>query len=254
MTEQRVPYDLRKEGRDALATWFAEDYDEQIMMYLAGARGVDTSFHTPLGYAGRCGNTFASPDTGHTVYAGDATSTTDLDSADTINLALVDRLVAALETMDPAIQPIRVNGENKYIFLMHIWQAYDLRNATSTNDWLDIHKNTDGADSIIYKNALGEFNGVVLHKHRNVIRFSTWGSGSTTTGARALLLGAQAGLIAWGGGIQGVGRYSWNEELDDRGNALAITAGAIYGVKKTRFNSKDFGVIAVNAYCDDPNS
>ena len=27
MSEQRVPYNMRKEGRDALGIWFAEDYD-----------------------------------------------------------------------------------------------------------------------------------------------------------------------------------------------------------------------------------
>ncbi len=106
---------------------------------------------------------------------------------------------------------------------------------------------------MIYKNALGEYNGIILHKHRNVIRFSTYGAGSDVTAARALLLGAQAGIIAWGGN-GAPGRYTWNEETDDRGNALAITAGTIYGVKKSRYNSKDFGVVAVDTYCDDPNT
>ena len=44
MSEQRVPYNLRKEGRDALATWWSEYYDEQFMMYLSGARGINADF------------------------------------------------------------------------------------------------------------------------------------------------------------------------------------------------------------------
>ncbi len=254
MSEQRVPYNMRKEGRDALATWFAEDYDQQIFMYLSGARGVDTSFHVPIGWTGRAGNDLTAPDTTHLVYGGDATAKNDLDSSDMMALTLVDRLVAKVETMDPQMLPFAIDGESKFVLLMHIFQAFDMRKAVSSNDWLDIHKNTDGKDSLIYKNALGEFNGVVLHKHRNVIRFSDYGSGGTTTAARALFLGAQAGMIAWGGNGSGVGRYTWNEETDDRGNALAITAGSIYGVKKSRYNSKDFGVVAVDTYYDDPNS
>jgi N4-gp56 family major capsid protein len=253
MSEQRVPYSMRKEGRDALATWFAEDYDEQIMMYLSGARGVDTSFHVPTTWTGRANNTIATPDSGHIFYAGDATSSADMDSADIMDLSIIDRCVAFVETTDPAMLPLMVDGELKFILLMHIWQAFDLRKSTSTNDWIDIHKNTDGKESLIYKNALGEYNGMVMHKHRNVIRFSTYGAASTLTAARALLLGAQAGIIAWGGN-GAPGRYTWNEETDDRGNALAITAGSIYGVKKARYNSKDFGVVAVDTYCDDPNS
>ncbi|MFR6519112.1 MAG: hypothetical protein ACLUPV_07730 [Bilophila wadsworthia] len=46
------------------------------------------------------------------------------------------------------------------------------------------------------------------------------------------------------GRASGQGRYTWNEEKDDRGNALAITAGAIFGVKKSRYDNKDFSVIA----------
>jgi N4-gp56 family major capsid protein len=253
MSEQRVPYDMRKEGRDALSTWFAEDFDQQLFMYLSGARGVDTSFHVAVsGWTGRANNTLTAPNTENIMYAGDATSKETIDASDTVDLALVDKLVAKIETMDLAPQPFMIDGELKYVFLMHIWTAYDLRKATSQNDWIDIHKNTDGKDSMIYQNALGEFNGIILHKHRNVIRFSDYGTGAITA-ARNLLLGAQAATIAWGGG-GGDGRYTWNEEMDDRGNALAITAGTIYGVKKTRFNSKDFGVVAVDSYCDDPNS
>jgi N4-gp56 family major capsid protein len=268
MSEQRVPYNLRKEGRDALAIWFAEDYDQQIMMYLAGARGVDTSFHVSTSWTGRANNSLTPPDATHYVLGGDATGTTgtiqgiasqrysaDMDSSDTMDLGLVDKLVAKAETTDPMIQPFMIDGEKKFVLLMHTWQAYDLRKSTSTNDWIDIHKNTDGKDNLIFKNALGEYNGVILHKHRNVIRFdATTSSPWATYAARALFLGAQAGIIAWGGGQKGVGRYSWNEDKDDRGNALAITAGSIYGVKKTQFNSKDFGVVAVDTYCKDPNA
>lgn len=253
MSEQRVPYNMRKEGRDALATWWGEDYDEQIMVYLAGARGVDTSFHVSTAWTGRANNTLTAPDSGHIFYGGDATASTDMDTADILDLGIVDRCVAFVETTDPAMLPCMVDGESKFILLMHIWQAYNLRQSTSTNDWIDIHKNTDGKDSMIYKNALGEYNGIVLHKHRNVIRFSTYGTGGDVTAARALLLGAQGGIIAWGGN-GAPGRYTWNEETDDRGNALAITAGTIYGVKKSMYNSKNFGVVAVDTACDDPNS
>lgn len=56
MSEQRVPYNLRKEGRDALATWWSEYYDEQFMMYLSGARGINADFISPLSFKGRANN------------------------------------------------------------------------------------------------------------------------------------------------------------------------------------------------------
>jgi N4-gp56 family major capsid protein len=255
MSEQRVPYSVRKEGRDALATWFAEDYDQQIMMYLSGARGVDTSFHVGTSWTGRASNSFETPDSDHIIYGGTASSKITVTSSDKMDLGLVERLVAKAETTDPMIQPFMIGGEKHFVLLMHTYQAYDLRTGTSSNDWIEITKAAGprGDKNNLFLNALGTYGGVILHKHRNVIRFDDYGSGASLEAARALFLGAQAGMIAWGGG-SAYGRYSWNEETDDRGNALAITAGTIYGVKKSRYNSADFGVIAVDTYAADPNS
>lgn len=252
MTEQRVPYNLRQEGRDALAVWWAEELDEEIMCYLAGARGVGT-MHNATNWTGRANNALTAPDAAHLVVAGGHAKAT-LVAADVMELSLVEKLVAKAETTDPMIQPFMVNGEKKFVLLMHTFQAFDLRTSTTTNDWLDITKATDtgrGDASKLYTGKLGEYADVILHKHRNVIRFSDYGAGGNLPAARALFMGAQAGLMAYGQD-SGPSRYSWNEDKDDRGNALAITAGTIFGIKKTRFNAKDFGVVAVDTYSADP--
>jgi N4-gp56 family major capsid protein len=254
MSEQRVPYNLRRRGRDALAVWWGEDYDQQIMMYLAGARGVDTSFHVETSYTGRANNTITAPESTHQIYGGNATAKAEVDSADKMHLQVVERALAKAETLDPMMRPLQFEGENKFVMLMHTFQAYDLRTSISQNDWIDIQKSAGarGDKNLVYKNSLGEYAGVILHKHRNVIRFTDYGAAGDVHAGRALFLAAHAGIIAWGGG-GAYGRYSWNEEFDDRGNALVITAGSIYGVKKSIYNSLDFGVIAVDTYCKDPN-
>lgn len=253
MSEQRVPYNLRKEGRDALSVWWAEEMDEQIMVYLAGARGVNADFHQPTGWTGRANNAIQVPSSGRIIYGGNATGPADMDNADGMTLGLVERLVAKAETTDPMIQPFSVNGEKKFVLLMHTFQAFAMRTSTTENDWMDITKAAAGATgekATYYKNSLGEYADVILHKHRNVIRFSDYGAGGpgTLPAARALFLGAQAGVIAYGQNSD-TGRYNWHEESDDRGNALAITAGSIFGVKKIQYNSADFGLMAVDTYC-----
>jgi N4-gp56 family major capsid protein len=247
MSEQRVPYDLRKEGRDALSTWWAEELDEEMMFYLSGARGVGTA-HQPTTWTGRANNTLTAVDTAHQMYASTATSKATITNAMPITLGDVERMVARAELTDPMIQPFNVNGSKKFVLLMHTYQAYQLRIGTSENDWLAIHKATDrGTASPIYTGALGEYADVVLHKHRNVVTFSDYGAGSNVTAARALFMGAQAGMVAYGR-AGGPGRNTWHEETDDRGNALAITSGAIFGVKRSQFNSKTFGLIALDTY------
>jgi len=261
MSEQRVPYSMREHGRDALAVWFAEDYDQQDFMYLTGLQGINNSanfsnWHFASDWTGRANNMLGDSipggiDTDHAMYAGDATADAAVESTDTFNLELAEKAVAKIETLDPMMQPFKIDGEDKNILLMHTYQAYSLRKSTSENDWIDIQKNTKGKESDIFKNSLGEYAGLILHKHRNVIRNNT-GSGSAYIGY-ALLLGAQAMVCAWGGAGQ-YGRYSWNEEKDDRGNALVITAGSIYGKARCVFDSKAFGVCRIATACANPNS
>jgi len=254
MSEQRVLYNLRKEGRNSLATWWAETLDAMCFIYLSGARGMDSTLTIPLGWTGHASNSLETPDSSHVVYGGNATGLSDIDSGDAMDVELIEQLVSVAETTDPMIQPLMYEGERRYVLLLHPWQAYKLRTSISQNDWLEIHKAVDGPNSPIFKNALGEYAGVVLHKHRNTVRFdSTTGCSSGVTAARGLFLGAQAGAVAYANG-GGPGRFTWHEEMDDRGNALAISTACIFGITKTRFNSADFGVIALDTYAADPTS
>jgi len=250
-SEQRVPYDMRATAREALATWWAERFDELLFVYLSGARGVDTTLTLPLGFTSFAGNSLNAPDAAHIQYAGGLAKAT-ITSASIFTLSEIDSLVEKAETVDPMIQPIMVGGEKKYVLLLHPYQVTDLRQNTNTGQWVDIQKAaaaSQGSGNPIFTGALGEYNGVVMHSHRNVVRFSDYGAGGALPAARALFLGAQAAVLAFGnGGGQTVARYSWKEELFDYGNQLGVAAGSIFGVKKSVFNSKDFGVIALDTY------
>jgi N4-gp56 family major capsid protein len=248
-SEQRVPYDMRATAREALATWWAERMDELMFVYLSGARGVDSTLTVPLTFTSFAGNTVTAPDSAHLKFANGLTKAT-ITTSDILTLSEIDKLVETAETVDPMIQPIMVDGEKRYVLLIHPYQATDLRTNSSTGQWLDIQKAAaaaNGTGNAIFTGALGMYNGVVIHVHRNVVRFSDLGSGTNLPGARALFLGAQAGQIAYGQGSSD-GRFSWVEELFDFKNQLGVSAGAIFGISKTRFNSADFGVIACDTY------
>lgn len=44
------------------------------------------------------------------------------------------------------------------------------------------------------------------------------------------------------------GKYTWNEELFDHKRRLEVSALGILGLKKTRFNSVDYGVIVMSTW------
>ena len=270
MTRKRTIHDLRAVARRRQGEWWAKVFDELLFIYLSGARGVNTDYIFPTTYAGFAGNGLTAPDASHIIY-GDtagapATSKADVAATDLMTLNTIERCVARTATMGggglgiPAMQPVRIDGEEHYVLLMHPWQAFQVRNNAGTGQWLDIQKATAaavGMKSPIFTGALGMHANVILHSHRAVVRFADYG-GSTLGAARALFMGRQAAVVAFGSAGTGL-RFDWNEELEDRGNQVVITTGSIFGVKKTTFTSpvdsvaRDMGVIAVDTYCVDPS-
>ena len=261
MTRKRTLHDLRVIAKRRQTEYWARLFDEEIFIYLSGARGINTDFIQPTSYTGRANNSLSAPDTDHILY-GDGGAKATLTVNGKMSLAVIDRAVAKADTMGggiqktPKIQPVNVEGESKFVCVMNPFQAYDLRTATGDGGWLDIQKalHTSAAkNNPISKGGLGEHNGVVLHKHQSVLRFSDYGSGTNIAAARALFLGAQAGCIAFGQAGKGL-RYSWHEEEQDRGNELVVTTNTIWGCKKATYNSKDFGVVALDTAAADPNA
>ncbi len=260
MTRKRTLHDLRMVAKKRQSEWWARLFDELLFIYLSGARGVDTSFIFPTSYAGFANNSLTAPDTAHLLYAGSATSKASLASTDKVTLATIDRLVAKATMMGggsqgtPQIQPIMIDGEEHYVFLMSPWQKYDLKRDTGTGGWLDLQKAAaaaEGRNNPIFKGGLGMYSNVVLHEHKSVIRFSDYGAGGNVAAARALFMGVQAGVVAFGSPGTGL-RFDWHEESRDNGNQAVISTSSIFGVKKCTFNSQDFGLIAVDSAAADP--
>lgn len=264
MTRKRTIHDLRKIARVRQSEWWARLFDELIFMYLSGARGVNADFIFPTTYTGFANNSLTAPDSQHVMYGGAATSKATVASTDKFNLTLVERAVTKASVMGggtsgiPAIQPCMIDGEEHYVIVMHPYQEYDVRTNSSTGQWLDIQKavsTAEGRANPIFKGALGMHNNVVLHKHRGVINYSDYGAGSNVAAARALFMGRQAGVVAFGSPGTGL-RFDWHEESQDRGNQAVITTGSIFGVKKASFSiegtSYDFGVIALDTAAANP--
>lgn len=264
MTRKRTVHDLRKLARKRQSEWWGRVFDELFFMYLSGARGVATEYIFPTNYTGFASNAFAAPDAEHIVYAGSATSKATTEVANIMSLAIVDKLKSRAVMMGggsqgtPQIQPIMINGEEHFVLLMSPWQEFDLRTATGTAGWLDLQKAAAGAEgrnNPIFKGGLGLYNDVVLHSHKGVIRFSDYGAGGGVRAARALFLGQQAAVCAFGSPGTGL-RFDWHEESRDNGNQMVISTSSIFGCKKTRFTidgtAKDFGIIAVDTAAADP--
>lgn len=260
MTRKRTLHDLRKIAKARAAEWWGRVKDEIVFMYLSGTAGANTEFIMGTDYTGFAGNAMTAPDTDHQMYGGAATSKASLTANDKMSRSLIERAItraAMLKTLNAdnvRMTPIKIDGEEHYVVVMGEYQAFDLRNSAGS-EWLDIQKaavTAEGRGNPIFKGGLGMIGGAVLHKHESVIRFTDYGAGSNVDANRALFLGAQAGIIAYGDAGSNM-RYNWKEELVDFGNELIVATGCMWGIKKTRFNGKDFGVIALDTAAKNPN-
>jgi N4-gp56 family major capsid protein len=260
MSRKRTLHDLRVVAKARQSEWWARCFDEQFFMYLSGARGVNADYLFPLGYTGRANNSFTAPDANHLTYGGVATAKNNLASTDIMSLSTIDRIVTKATTQGggtsgiPQLQPIMIDGEEHWVCVMHPYQEYALRTNTNTGQWLDIQKALTlavGKQSPIFKGGLGMYNDCVLHSHKAVVKFSDYGSGVNLPAARALFMGAQAGVCAFGSPGTDM-RFDWHEETADNGNQVVISTASIFGIKKATYNSMDFGVIAVDTYAVNP--
>jgi N4-gp56 family major capsid protein len=239
MSEQRVPFSIREEARTGLQDWWSDRIDTAFFNQLAGNTAVSDTKYT--GHNA----TVAPTATTNWILVNSTATETEVGSASASNkmvLSFIDACVEKAKTNSPAIRPIKVSGEDKYVMFLHPYQVYDLRTNTNTGQWLDIQKavyNGAKGNNPIYSGALGEYNGVILHESTRV----PTGLNVANT-RRAIFCGAQAAAIGYGQDFGG-GKMSWREELFDYENSLGVSAGMIWGAKKMVFNSTDFSTIVL---------
>lgn len=250
MSEQRIPWSVREEAMMGLKDWWAGRLDQSFFNQVCGYTTQTDTRYT--------GNQAAiAPDSTHIYRPNSRANDQSLTTGDEMTLGIIDNLVAAAKlggvgSSGPVIRPVMVDGDPMYVVVMHTNQVTQLRTNTSTGQWLDIQKAATTGDGSkgnpIFTGALGVYNGAILHESTRITAGVNSSSGATvSTARRAVLLGAQSAAIAFGKGYS-FENFDWNEELFDYGNQLGVEAGAIFGLKKLRFNSADFGCVVGATY------
>lgn len=241
MSEQRVPYDMRAEGTDSLALWWADREEISLFNHLCANVAASDTVYTGF-------NSVTAIDANHIVADADRTigDQSLSASANIFDIRLLDAALVKAKTLrflsptESNIRPLRIDGKDKYVAILHPTQIRDLRTRTDAGQWLDITKavyNASKDDNPIYSGAVGEYNGIIIHESAHIQQgLSSVDNSSVSNTRRAVFCGAQAACVAYGGENQSaVSRY--REEMFDYGNQLGISAGLIWGVKATTFNS-----------------
>ncbi len=255
MSQQRVPFSVRDEALSGLKDWWADRLDFAGFNQLCGNVGPSgTSYGTTnavdIRWTGL--QTPIAPDANHYTNAQGGANDTTLGSGNIFTLTMIDKAIERAKTLTPAIRPVKVGGKDFYVAWLHPYQVTDLRTNTSTGQWLDIQKAamTGGMvnDNPIFDGSLGVYNGVILHEDYRVTQgYNPSGNVAISSVRRATFCGAQAAMIGFGRD-NAVNKFTWVEELFDYENQLGVSAGLIFGLKKTVYNSSDFATIVMSSY------
>ena len=256
--QQRVPFDLRDEAKSGLADWYAKRFSVSFFNQVCG-----NTVQTDVRFTGL--NAAIATSATRVIRQSSRASDDLLVAGDTFTLDLIDKAKELAITATPKIRPIRIKGgkggegrrdynatlTDKYVMYIHPYQVTDLRRNTSTGQWLDITKaawmGREDPNNPIYTGAIGEYNGVVLRSSFD-LPAGIGASGAVAANTiRAVLLGGQAAMMAFGqrGSFE---KYRWNEELFDHKRRLEVSAWTIHGLKKTTYNSVDYGTVVVSTY------
>lgn len=258
--QQRVPFNLRDEAKSGLSDWWAKRYSLAFFNQVCGYTPQGDTRYTGLQAA-------VAPASSRIIRQSSRTDDASLVSTDTFTIDLIDKAKEAAIVATPKIRPVQVRGAagggadgrrdynatltDKYVMYLHPYQVTDLRKNTSTGQWLDITKaayiGLGATNNPIYSGAIGEYNGVILRSAYDVTDGVTNAGADAPNVRRAVLLGGQAAMIAFGQ-KNSPNKFRWNEELFDHKRRLEVSAWSIFGLKKTVFNSIDYGVVVVSTY------
>lgn len=254
-SEQKTVLRFRSIAKDKLAYWMASTTDELFFLTASGVAytkeldGSTRSASSELPQLAFAADV-AAPTTNRKLYAGTATSTSTLTTADKMSWNLLVR--AKSFAVRKRINPIRVNGKPTYIIVMSAEEARDLK---LDNDYRTAVAQAAerGKANELFTGAFANVDGLVLYEHNRVYNTlgassgQKYGAAGTVDGAQALLFGAQAL------GYAKIKDPEWTEsDNKDYDNRTGVGYGCMFGMVKPQFQSifdanstEDFAIISI---------
>lgn len=294
MTLQRVPWSMRKRAKRLLQKWLTRRmnvvFANQLGGNSAGAGlgipGVSAGDYRFLGMNATQAPSSVTTANGQTVtrqvFPTGITAESGLTSAGTgganqLQLYQINQCVTKAESAVIPIRPIIVNGEPYYVVFAHPFQINDLKNLTGNGTWQSIQLAAMAGtghdyvkDNPLFTGAIGMYNRTIIHKDMHVPYGDTTqasasaklgtslgtAANGTTSVARAIFCGANAGVIAFGRHTSWPSQVKWVEMAQDYNRKLGVSCELVFGMKKSWFTNTgdsgatDFGTIVISTWAN----
>ena len=258
MNQQRSLHDFMKAAMRNLSDQWAQTIDRWAAVHLVGL--------SVLNAADTAGTACVADIAAHQATAGGGTAIEAHDPGHImagssgvsfdpfLHLSAARWKAESLTTPSPLAR-INVDGHETFVMFIRPEQAASL---TANSDWIAAQQGAGvrGMDNPIFSGALGTWGGIVVH----VWHYLPYGSGASALQRYAVLCGKQALAVAFGNALDVIDQEKYGKDFvfafvprdqSDYGNIKGVSAGAIFGMRRTMFASATYGCLRVDS--TDPN-
>ncbi len=288
MTQKRTKHNLRTIIMAGLTGWAQRLEDQRCLVALAGARGNQSTTdwvvpqQSDTEFSEIMVNAVQAPTFNRrffAMYTGTGitppSSIAGLTTGGYLTLSELDAIGSLLKESAVPLQPVKIK-DDEYAWNSPLWvmfvteRQWAIMKAVSGSKWLtavtQAVKRFEGQRHPLFMGDGIMWNGILVKPmNRYAIRFAAGdlvneNSSTNTESAvaaavdtdRAIIVGAQALIKAYGNEESSDYHYGWNEELTDHKSAVEVSLSMMEGTVKTRFTINgaltDHGVAVVDSY------
>ena len=251
MSEQRSQYSLPELSRMALMNWLAQKLDDSLFSTIYNAYPPSQT-ETTSG----AGLSLTAVEHPNKLFGGDAANELEVGAGDVLNTDVLERLRTWAENNNlPKV--ITKEHDPCWIFLAHPFQGNTLRADTK---WREDNRGAGlrGLANPIFKSALGESCGIVVHESNKVAS-----PGSSTTGGQDYAQKKRGILLGANSVVRAIAKNSMKiipRNENDYGNKNGFAIRVIYGDRRTDYDSDPTGTLInqssalVTTWAPNPNT
>ena len=215
-------------GKQALKSYFAEIMDEYGMRALCG--------DTALTYS----QTGTAPTVTRSAWGGDASADNNVGTNDWLGVYEISRVKVLAQVASPRFRGVRLQGKEHFVMFIHPYQTFQLKQDAAFTQAMREALPRSEKDNPLFNGLLAMWDGVALYEDENVLL------SYSTNVRRAVLCGAQAACMPFGGGPFA------DEDHDDYGERHGVGLSLLWGIKKTVFNAVDYATYTIATYAPAP--
>ncbi len=244
MSQKRIAEDLREIGKNASSIFWARWFDEEFFVYAAGRRGTATKnwlHKTSWDFSGFANNALSVPHANNIFYPIGISAQTAIVAANSLTVKQLDYYSYLLADMENPPQPLIIEGEEMYMFIMSEYDAYALKaglGSDALGEMRQLQKYGKTEKDMPWMGLLGRWGNFLLFKHNKVVRTydATYNNGAGGVVNDCLIVGAQALALAHGDAGNGM-HFGWYEDTKNYGNDKVVVTDTMFGVQRVDFET-----------------